>query len=219
MSASTLNFLAQEYVNLTLCKTKYDLWDVYWYTPKPFWRRESMTFSRDYKVYPYVDLGEKKEGRTLKDIFEEATHLISFLGIYKKTAKQEEMDRVDYLIDHTKNLQTRTAVLLGEKMSFNDMTKGCYNLVAPAYDYTKFDNILKELNDVLPGTGSLQQRVMDFKEKIRVPREKIPDTLTAATQAFHDFAVQNMDISKNNMPRMRYKDLGGRMEFLSVLFG
>ncbi len=219
MSASTLNFLAKEYVNLTLCKSKYDYWDVYWYADKPYWKRESMVFSRDYKVYPYIEPGENREGKTLKDIFEESNHLISFLQLYKKTAKEEEMDRVNYLINHTKGLKTRTAVLLGEKISFNDMTEGCYNLVAPAFDYKKLDSILEELDNVLPGKGPLPLRIEDFRSKILVPREKLPKTLTAVTEAFHSFAVKNMDISKNNMPRLRFKDLGGKMEFLSILFG
>ena len=219
MSQGTLDFLAQEYVNLTLCKSKYDYWDIYWHADKPFWRRESLAISREYKVYPYVEPGEKREGKTLNDIFEESKHLISFLKLYKETAKEEEMKRVDYLISHANCLKTRTAVLLGEKISFDEMTKGCYDLQAPAYDYSKFDSILKELDEVLPGHGPLEQKVADFREKIRVPREKLPTTLTAVTKIFHDFAVKNMDISKENMPRLRFKDLGGKMEFLSILFG
>ena len=42
MSESVLNNYAQLYVNLVLNKSRYDLWDVNWYTEGPFWRRTTM---------------------------------------------------------------------------------------------------------------------------------------------------------------------------------
>ncbi|WP_130864365.1 hypothetical protein [Bacilliculturomica massiliensis] len=219
MSETILNSLAQRYVDLTLCKTKYDPWDVYWYADKPFWRRESMNFSREYKIYPYVDLGEKKEGRTLKNILDESVHLQESLELYRKSAAEAELDRVNYLIDHTINLQTRTRVLLGETMSYDAMTEGCYSLRAPDCDYAVFDAMKQELDAALPGKGPVAERVMNFENRITIPRDRVPAVLTAATHVFHDCAVKNMDISSGNMPRLRFRDLGGEMEFLSILFG
>ena len=142
MSTAILNSLAQHYVDLTLCKTIYDPWDVYWFADRPFWRRQSMRFSRDYKKYPYVDPGERKEGRTLQDIYDEADFLLSCLELYRKSAAETELERVDYLIDHVRNLRTRSAVLLGHAMSFDAMTDDCYGLVAPPYDTAELDAIL-----------------------------------------------------------------------------
>ena len=107
---------------------------------------------------------------------------------------------------------------MGDNISYDDMTNNCYNLIAPVYDYSKFDEILKELDDTLPGSGSLSDRVFDFKRKILVPRDKLPRTLTAVTQEFHNFAVNNMDVSKNNMPRLGFKNLNG-LPFLTIFYG
>jgi len=219
VSASTINFLAQEYVDLTIAKEKYEkTTDVNWYTPRPYWKRESMDFSRDEKTLMEPLMEKKSEGRTLKDILDESEFLISCLELYKKTAKPEEMDRIDYLIDHAISLNTRVLLLKGEKISYDDMTNRCYNLVAPQYNYSLFDEILKELDDTIPGNGSLSERVSDFQKRILVPPDKLPRTLTAVTQEFHNFAVKNMDVSKNNMPRLGFKNLNG-LPFLTILYG
>ena len=219
MSVSTLNFLAQEYVDLTIAKEKHEKsTDVYWYTPQPYWKRESMDFSRNEKTLMEPLMDKKSEGRTLKDILDESEFLISCLELYKKTAKPEEIDRVNYLIVHTISLRTRVLILMGDNISYDDMTNNCYNLIAPVYDYSRFDEILKELDDTLPGSGSLSDRVLDFKRKILVPRDKLPRTLTAVTQEFHNFAVNNMDVSKDNMPRLGFKNLNG-LPFLTIFYG
>lgn len=219
MSTAILNSLAQHYVDLTLCKTIYDPWDVYWFADRPFWRRQSMRFSRDYKKYPYVDLGERKEGRTLQDIYDEADFLLSCLELYRKSAAEAELERVDYLIDHVRNLRTRSAVLLGHAMSFDAMTDDCYGLVAPPYDTAELDAILADLNQTLPGNGTVGQKIREFEKRITIPRDKVPLVLTTASQVFHDYAVQNMDISPNNLPRIRFRDLGGKSDFFTLLFG
>ncbi|MDD4833252.1 MAG: hypothetical protein PHC44_00745 [Lutispora sp.] len=217
--STTLNFLAQEYVDLTVAKERHEKsTDVYWYTPQPYWKREDMSFSRDEKTLMEPLMDVKSEGRTLNDILDESDFLISCLELYKNKAKLEEMDRVNYLIDHAISLKTRALILLGENISYDDMTDKFYNLVAPIFDYSKFDEILKELDDTLPGTGPLSDRIIDFKRKILVPRDKLPRTLTAVTQEFHNFAVKNMDISKYNMPRLGFKNLNG-LPFLTIFYG
>lgn len=219
MATTTINFLAQEYVDLTIAKEKHEkAVDVNWYTPQPSWRRESMDFSRDEKSLMEPLMDKKSEGKTLKDILDESEFLISCLELYKKTANPEEMDRVNYIIDHTISLKTRVLILSGHSMSYDNMTNSCYNLVAPAYDYSKFEDIIKELDDILPGNGSVSDRVVDFRRKILIPRDKLPRTLTAVTQEFHNFAVKNMDVSKNNMPRLGFKNLNG-LPFLTILYG
>ncbi len=49
--------MAQQLVDLTLCKTRYDAWDLQWYTEGPFWRRTSMRYSREYKIIPDYEIG------------------------------------------------------------------------------------------------------------------------------------------------------------------
>ena len=149
MSEAALNAMAQQYLDLTLCKSRYDDIDIQWYTEGPFWRRTSMRFSRDYKILPDYEIADAKHGKTLEDILDESAHLTESLKLYAKTAKPQEKQRIDYLIDHVVALHTRARMLLGETMPFDEMTQKLYDLVAPVYDYTRFDRILEALNQDL----------------------------------------------------------------------
>ena len=122
MSEAALNAMAQQYLDLTLCKSRYDDIDIQWYTEGPFWRRTSMRFSRDYKILPDYEIADAKHGKTLEDILDESAHLTESLKLYAKTAKPQEKQRIDYLIDHVVALHTRARMLLGETMPFDEMT-------------------------------------------------------------------------------------------------
>lgn len=219
MAISYLDTLAQLYVDLTLNKARYDEWDVYWYTDRPFWRKEDFNFWREYKIYPYIKLDSRHEGLTLQKIYDESTHLISGLEDYKTTASQFEYERVNYLIDHAINLKTRCAVLLQHPMSFDEMTDGCYNLIAPKFDYSKIDSLLQEINQAIPGSEPVEQKIMQWEKKLTLPRDGIEPVITHASQFFHDCAVSNMPCPKDDMPRIRFRNLGGKREFVTLLFG
>lgn len=220
MAEAVLNAMAQQLVDLTLCKTRYDAWDLQWYTESPFWRRTNMRYSREYKMIPDYEIGDAKHGKTLENILDEAGYLIENLEEYKKNASDKEIQRVKYLLDHVKNLHIRTRLLLGEKPSFDQMTNGLYCLVAPPYNYTNFDDILGEINQALPGFGSVQEKIKRFRKSLSIPPEKLLEVITNSTQVFHDIAVRNMTISGNSMPRVRVRELPDKnMVFLSILFG
>ncbi len=220
MLETALNALAQQYLDLTLCKSRCDESDIQWYTEGPFWRKTSMRFSREYKILPDYEIGDMKHGKTLEDIVDESAHLIENIQAYKKTARSDEMARIDYIMDHTVNLNTRTRLLLGETMSYNDMTNGLYSLTAPEYDYQAFDDILKEMEQGLPGPGSVQEKIWEFKKKIIIPTDKLLTVMQKCTQAFHDLSMENMTLTGNSMPRVRVRAYPNpKMEFLSILFG
>ena len=219
MSESALNAMAQQYLDLTLCKSRYDEIDIQWYTEGPFWRRTSMRFSRDYKILPDYEIADAKHGKSLREILDESENLIRNLQAYKLSAGDEEMDRVDYILEHVINLNTRARMMLGEQMDFNSMTEKLYSLVAPVYDYKKFDDILEELNQALPGSGTPAQKIEHFRNRLMIPKECLLQVLKGTTQAFHDMSMEHMTLTGNSMPRVRVRELPDNMEFLSILFG
>lgn len=220
MSEAALNAMAQQYLDMTLCKSRYDDIDIQWYTEGPFWRRTSMRFSRDYKILPDYEIADSKHGKTLEDIREESDNLLENLRMYDKTARPEEKRRVSYLIDHVTALNTRTRIMLGERMGFDEMTKRMYDLVAPEYDYSKFDRITEELAQALPGSGSARDKILEFRRRISIPTDRLLEVMKRTTQEFHDMSMANMTLTGNTMPRVRVRELPNPdMAFLSILFG
>lgn len=219
MLEAALNAMAQQYLDLTLCKSRYDDIDIQWYTEGPYWRRTSMRFSRDYKILPDYEIADAKHGKTLEDIQDESKHLTENLKLYAQTAAVGEMQRVRYLIDHVTALNTRTRMLMGECIPFDEMTQMLYDLVAPEYDYHKFDDILERLNQALPGVGTAQDKIWEFRRRISIPRDKILAVMNSTTREFHDMSMANMSLTGNSMPRVRVRELPNPdMAFLSILF-
>lgn len=220
MSEAALNAMAQQYLDLTLCKSRYDDIDIQWYTEGPFWRRTSMRFSRDYKILPDYEIADLKHGKTLEDILDESQHLAENLKLFEKTAPPEQLQRTGYLIDHVIALNTRTRMLMGEKMGFDEMTGRLYDLVAPEYDYQKFDDILDRMGQALPGAGPARDKVLEFRKRISIPRERILDVMKKTTGEFNTMSMNRMTLTGNSMPRVRVRDYPNPdMAFLSILFG
>ena len=212
-----LDYLAKEYVELTMVKQRYDLDDVYFFVDRPFWKRDSLNFSHEYKFAPGTPVPEYP-ARSLNNILVEAERLLECLKSYRATVGTEEEMRNDYLIEHTENLVMRTRVLLGEKMPYDEMTEKCFGLVSPKFDVAKFDNIISDLSNVLPLGGSIPDRIAAFRAKTIIPREGLPASMNMAVKFFHDSAVKNMGMRDENMPRLRYRELHGT-DFRQVLFG
>ena len=220
MSETMLNTLAQDYLDLTLSKSRYDEIDIQWFTESPFWRRTSMRYSREYKILPDYEIGDLKHGKSLRDILDESENLIGLLKAYRATAQEQELARIDYIIDHVTSVHVRAQLLSGQTMSYDEMTDGLYGLVAPEYDPKPMQDLLSDLQQVLPGSGSVQEKIAAFRSRITVPTEHLLQVLTGATQFFHDETVQHMHVTGNSMPRVRVRALADpRSDFLSILFG
>lgn len=220
MGEAVLNAYAQQLVDLTLNKTRYDKWDLQWYVEGPFWRRTCMKFSRTYKQIPDYEIGDMKHGKSLNDILEEGEALYKNLIAYSENASEDEEARVKYLIENVGNLVFRSRMLMGEKFTFDEMTDGLYNVVCPETDYKLFDDIKEEINNALPWQGSFTDKIKKFRDSIRIPRESLLKVLTDTTKWWHDSAVANMDVTGNSMPRVRVRELADpNWVFISILFG
>ena len=219
MSESVLNMFAQQYIDMILCKSRYDVGDIQWFTEGPFWRRTSMKFSREYRILPDYEIGDLKHGLTLENIVDRSETLLRELKDYEETSPLCEKQRIEYLICHMRSLWFRSKMLLGEKSSFDQMTSALYNLVAPVYDYSLFQQIKTELDENLPGQGNVLNRIEQFREGITIPADKLLNVLRDVTEAFHRHAIQNMHLTGNSMPRIRVRALPDpNMVFLSILF-
>ena len=220
MGTSALNAFGRQLVDLTLNKTRYDNWDLQWFVEGPFWRRTKMDFSRDYKQIPDYELGWMKHGKSLKEILDEGQVLHKNLLEYKKTAMEKEAVRVNYLIAHVANLVFRTRMLLGEEFTFDEMTQGLYDVICPETEYAKFKEVSEELDQALPGSDLFNDRLVKFKERILVKPEHLLKVIKSTTKAWHDIAVEKMDVTGNSMPRIRVGELPTPdMVFISILFG
>ncbi len=78
------------------------------------------------------------------------------------------------------SLSARVDFLLGKKMTFREEAKLVYGVDIKFHNNKYYDNILKDIDKLLPGKGDLTARMVKFREQFIIPREKLDTVFRAA---------------------------------------
>ncbi len=90
--------------------------------------------------------------------------------------------RRSYLERQLESLAARVDMLCGKRMTFDEESQALYDAVAPTYPETHFQRIINELNTLLPGAGTIQQRYAAFKDRFVIPKERLDVVFRAAIE-------------------------------------
>jgi hypothetical protein len=88
--------------------------------------------------------------------------------------------RHTYLDKQLAAVQARLAMLIGEKLSFDDEAARLYDAAPPKLSEADFQPALDELNTLLPGKGSLIDRYAAFRSNFVIPTAKLDAVFHAA---------------------------------------
>ena len=146
----------------------------------------------------YVDAyyGPAQWQQTAKTAFEQSSCKVSIQGCiedYKSRADAlikslQNVDGADplresrraYLLAQLSAMRSRMDMRSGSTLKFDEESNALYGAKAPRRDAAYFQGVLKEINDSLPGDGSLSQRVNDFREKFVIPKDRLSRVFDAA---------------------------------------
>jgi hypothetical protein len=94
----------------------------------------------------------------------------------------EGIDRLRYAYLHRqlRALLSRVDILEGRTLRFDDESEALYDARAPILGEDHFRSLLKNLGDVLPGSGSVPERLEEFRKSFVVPTEKLDAVFSAA---------------------------------------
>ncbi len=87
-----------------------------------------------------------------------------------------------WLRDQAAALRIYAGVLAGESRSYADEVEGCYGVRPPFTDESVFEAAHARLEELLPGTGPVAERHARWEESLRVPAERVEQTLAAAIE-------------------------------------
>jgi hypothetical protein len=87
-----------------------------------------------------------------------------------------------WLRDQVVGLRTYAGVLAGESGSYADEVEGCYGVRPTHTDEAVFATAHEELDELLPGDGTLAERHERWEASIRVPVDQIERTLAAVIE-------------------------------------
>lgn len=139
--------------------------------------------------YGPEDLREsaRAAGLTLDDIEQRAAVLK--VRLEQRLAADEHFDapdgdtvapRLRNLIARLDALGMRIRINEGDYAPFDEESKALFMSVAPTYDAAHFDAILEKIDALLPGEGSLSERVNRFREQFVIPVDRLPAVFEAA---------------------------------------
>lgn len=168
ISNLTLDEVAEKYVKLSLEIGNYDgdYIDAY-YGPEE-WKKNNIQDSTT-ESFPYDELKWK------------ASRLIHLL----EDMDQSEFDTLDKLRSHFLQKQLIAAkakieILSGKDFYFDKESELLYDAVSPHFEKAYYDDLLTELDEVLPGEGSLSERYQEFSNQFIIPGEKLDTVFKTA---------------------------------------
>ncbi len=167
-TAATDNAAAESYVRLVLALGQHDAAFVDAYYGPAEWRNEA-----------------EREKLSLFDINKRAAVLevdLRRLAPVATSAPDAELVtlRRQYLARQLNALRTRTAMLQGRKLPFDEESRELYDAVAPHNDEASFQAMIDEVAPRLGGSGELAPRYAAFREAFVVPPARLDAVFQAA---------------------------------------
>jgi hypothetical protein len=177
-TSPVLHRLAESYARLVLAVGQHDADYVDAFYGPPEWKEQA-----------------EKEKSSLDAIRRRANGVLAELHTVSP-ARMDEMSqrRHQFLIKQLQSLVTRVNMLAGEKYTFDEESRSLYDAVAPAHAEEHFKEILRELGELLPGTGPVSARFEKFKEQYTIPKTKLDQVFTAAITESWKRTLERIDL-------------------------
>lgn len=163
-----LDKLAKAYVRLALEVGAYcpGYIDAY-YGPKEWVIRHDESVLR--RGFPATKL-KKKADRIIKGLE----------AVARRGLLDMEILRVEFLRRQMIAVKTQIDVSAGMKLSFNMESRLFYDAVAPVHPREEFEKTIAALDALLPGAGSLQEKLAAFRKGFVIPADKLPVVFATA---------------------------------------
>jgi len=94
-------------------------------------------------------------------------------------------------------VKAKIDLLSGKRMSFDEESKALYDAVAPVHDDRFFENILKKLDDALPGKGDLSERFNDYEREFIIPKAKLEEVFEKTIAECRRRTLKHIELPSN----------------------
>jgi len=177
-----MNSIAEGYVKLVLEVGKYDpLYVDAYYGPKE-WKPKEVNLQFDTTAY-------HKSISAADSLLNE----LELLSEYNAT--ELETLRYRYLYKQLFAVKTKIIILNGSILPFDLESRALYDATASIEKEEDLQKVIDELDKILPGKGDVAERLINFKKKFEVPKDKIPAVFDAAIKE-----CRNRTINYINLP-------------------
>lgn len=193
---SQFNSVAEHYVKLVLALGKYDADYVDAYFGPEQLKREA-----------------EKWNLNINQIKQQTDSLIKVLREINITGlSKDEEQRISFLKRMIESVKSRAEILTGKKMSFDEESKALFDVVVDKISDDSKSEILTELNNLLPGKGSLNKRFIDYRKQFIIPQDKIDTVFKKSIEEGKNRTLAYLSFPKNEkfiLEYVRNKSWGG----------
>ncbi|NOU58680.1 hypothetical protein ELS83_02535 [Marinifilum sp. JC070] len=121
-------------------------------------------------------------------------------------SKEDEMLqlRKQYLLKQFIAVRARVEMLSGKNFTFNEESKHLYDAVVPDFEDEHFAGIINELERLVPGKGSLIDRLSVFQKDFVIPKDKVDAVFRAAIEESRKRTKQHIPLPENENFELEY---------------
>ncbi|MGQ9642677.1 MAG: hypothetical protein ACUVT3_02335 [Ignavibacterium sp.] len=176
-----MNSVAEKYVKLALEIGIYD---------KDF--IDAFYGPQDWK--PKIDSGEFNDSvyQVLNQQVNSLLDEMESLSVYNAT--EMEKLRYRYLYKQLLACKTKIFMLNGVTLSFEEEAQALYDAEVPVLNEDFFKKTIYELDKILPGKGAVSERLISFKEKFKIPEDKLKAVFDAAIKECRSRTLKNIQL-------------------------
>ena len=101
-------------------------------------------------------------------------------------------------------MAVRLDVVTGKEVSFDTEVSEIYDVKPPRYDLSEFDAVLAELDALVPGEGRIADRMLAFKSKFEIPKDKLKPVFDRAIAECRLRTQKYFDLPETEKFRMEF---------------
>ncbi|RZJ03518.1 MAG: hypothetical protein EON89_11455 [Brevundimonas sp.] len=144
----------------------------------------------------------KAETETAAELTQRADYLAARIAGLDRSGPADAADaqlfqRRKYLAAHVDAARARLRMLSGEKMSFADEAEALFGIRPELKPLSDYDPVLARIDALIPGEGSLSDRVTAFKSHYIIPKDRLQVVMDAAIAECRRRTLQHIQLPAN----------------------
>jgi hypothetical protein len=147
----------------------------------------------------------ESQGLSLTQILRGAGTLLDRLGEISVNDEEDMLAvRHRHLTRQVQALGARVQIVAGRQLQFDDESYALYDAVAPTHSEDHFRSLAADLEDALPGRGTVSARYERFRRGFVIPPERLDTVFTAAIDACRERTVAHLELPEGESFTVEY---------------
>lgn len=174
---------------------------------------------------PYIFIGDKALQATIKadvrplvDLDNDFRRLRDGLAAVVTGGSEATAYRRALLVDRAKALLVRSSILQGQMpVSFDAEVEALYSVRVPEMDEDHFRSLAAELDQIIPGSGALPERMSAYRDRFLVPHEHVERIVSATLKEAQSRTHAHMDLPEGEGITLLMNNFGNFGAFAEYL--